>query len=134
MSTRPLPNPDPATAPYWEAAKDHRLVLPLCLACGKPHFYPHPLCPYCGADRFEWVPAAGTGSVYSFTIVKRAPSPAFEALVPYAVAIIALDEGPHLMSTIVDCDIDALRIGDRVHVDFLDFDDAPSLPVFKREG
>ena len=82
-----------------------------------------------GGDTFTWIEAGGHGEVFSFTTVKRAPSPAFEAQVPYVVAIVALDEGPHLMTNIVDCDPDQVRIGDRVSVSFLDVEDA-SLPVF----
>jgi len=137
MSPRPTPQPDPATAPYWEAARAHRLVLPQCDACGEVHFYPRAICPHCGSNTFTWIEAGGEGAVFSFTTVKRAPSPAFESHVPYVVAIVALDEGPHLMTNIVDCDPDQVRISDRVRVTFLDVEDASqpaslpaSLPVF----
>jgi uncharacterized OB-fold protein len=129
MTSRPIPQADPATSPYWEATRAHRLVLPRCDACGEVHFYPRAICPHCGGDTFTWIEAGGHGEVFSFTTVKRAPSPAFEAQVPYVVAIVALDEGPHLMTNIVDCDPDQVRIGDRVSVSFLDVEDA-CLPVF----
>jgi uncharacterized OB-fold protein len=131
MIARPTPQPDPATAPYWEAAREHRFVLPRCDACGEVHFYPRALCPHCGNNAFTWIAAGGQGTVFSFTIVKRPPSAAFEPLVPYVVAIVALDEGPHLMTNVVDCDPDQVRIGDRVKVRYLDIDDA-SLPVFAK--
>ena len=128
---RPLPIPDPATAPYWAAARAHRLSLPRCDDCGERHFYPRPLCPHCGSQRLGWADVSGDGTVFSFTIVQRAPSPAFADKVPYAVAIVALDEGPHLMSNIIGCAPDQVRIGMRVRVNFLDFNEEISLPVFE---
>ena len=129
--TRPLPQPDPATSPYWNAARQHRLMLPKCTHCTRAHFYPKAICPFCSSGTFDWIESAGRGTIYSFTIVKRAPSPAFEAQVPYVIAIVALDEGPCLMSNIVSCDPDAVRIGDEVKVGFLDFTDEDTLPVFE---
>src|SRR5437016_5339502 len=93
---RPVPTPDAATAPYWQAAREHRLLLPRCLDCGRHHFYPRTLCPHCASPRIEWREVSGRGQVYSFTIVHRPPSPAFAADVPYVLASIALEEGPHL--------------------------------------
>ena len=130
MTQRPIPIPDPATQPYWDAARAGKLSLPRCTACGKTHFYPRAICPHCRSDQLDWIDAAGTGTVYSFTIVHRAPSPAFATHVPYAVAIVALDEGPHLMTSIVDCAVDAVAIGMKVRARFLALDDATGLPVF----
>jgi uncharacterized OB-fold protein len=128
---RPLPTPDPATEPYWAAAREHRLSMPRCEACGEFHFYPRPICPHCGTARLTWAEVSGNGTVYSFTIVQRAPSPAFADMVPYVVAIVALDEGPHLMSNIVDCSAEQVRIGMPVRVTFLDSGKELSLPLFK---
>ena len=131
MSERPIPVPDPATAPYWQGARDGRLRLPRCTDCGKAHFYPRAICPHCRSASLEWVDATGSGSIYSYTVVQRAPSPAFAADVPYAVAIVALDEGPHMMTNIVDAAPDTIRIGMKVRARFLALDDHTSLPVFE---
>lgn len=134
---RPLPTPDAATAPYWQAAREHRFVLPRCNDCDKFHFYPRALCPFCASANLVWTPVSGCGSVYSFTVVHRAPSAAFAAEAPYAVAVIALDEGPHLMSGIVNCALDSVRIGLRVKVAFRDFaEDGESvgLPFFEPQA
>lgn len=128
---RPLPTPDAATAPYWTAAREQRLVIPRCLDCGRHHFYPRSLCPHCASPRIAWTECSGRGSVYSFTVVHRAPSPAFAAEVPYAVAIVELAEGPHLMSSIVGCEPDAVRIGMKVRVGFRRISDDITLPVFE---
>ena len=127
---RPLPTPDAATAPYWDAAREERLVMPHCLDCGHYHFYPRTLCPQCSSARLEWTRCGGEGEVYSFTVVHRAPSPAFAAAVPYVVAAVKLDEGPHLMTNIVGCAPDAVRIGMRVRVTFQKISDEITLPVF----
>ena len=134
MSQRPIPIPDPATQPYWQGASAAKLRLPRCRDCGRAHFYPRAICPHCRSANLEWIDAAGTGTVFSYTVVHRAPSPAFAVLVPYAVAIVALDEGPHLMSNIVGCPADDVCIGMKVGARFIDLDDTARLPVFAPVG
>ena len=128
--TRPLPWPDAETAPYWEAAKRRALVVQRCTACGTHRFYPRALCPSCHAEGFDWVEVSGRGSIYSFTVVHRAPSPAFAGKVPYALAIVALDEGPHMLSEIVGTPPGDIAIGMRLAVDFQEIGDGAMLPVF----
>jgi uncharacterized OB-fold protein len=127
---RPLPVPDPATAPYWAGAREHKLRLPRCEDCGEAHFYPRSLCPHCGSARLAWIDACGRGSVYSYTVVQRAPSAAFKPRVPYVVAVVALDEGPHLMADVRGCRPDEVRIGMPVQVAWEDVDPAVTLPYF----
>jgi len=133
IPARPVPHADAATEPYWAAARERRLVIPRCRDCGRHHFYPRSLCPHCGSAQLEWAAAAGTGTLYSYTIVNRAPSPAFEADVPYVVAVVELDEGPHLMSNLVGCAPAAARIGMRLKVTFRDLGGGTMLPVFGPE-
>ena len=128
---RPLPSPNPLTAPYWQAAHQGELKLPRCDACAKFHFYPRSACPHCGSTQLTWQAVSGTGEVYSFTVVHRAPSKGFEALVPYVVAVVALDEGPHLMTRLTGIDPAMARIGMRVTVAFEKQDDETTLPVFR---
>lgn len=127
---RPLPVPDPGTAPYWEGTRNHELRLPKCGDCGEVHFYPRTLCPHCGSANRTWITACGRGRVYSYTVVHRAPSPAFKPLVPYVVAVIALEEGPHLMSNVGGCRAEDVRIGMPVTVAWEDIDPAATLPYF----
>lgn len=128
---RPLPLPNPLTAPYWRGAKEHRLVLPRCGDCGRYHFYPRSLCPHCGSSRLAWAAASGGGEVYSYTVVHRAPSESFKKEVPYVVAIVALAEGPHLMTRLVGVEPASVKIGLRVEAAFEDVNDEISLPVFR---
>jgi uncharacterized protein len=131
---RPLPGSDALTAPYWAAANEKRFVLPRCVDCGKHHFYPRARCPHCGSTRIEWAAASGRGTVYTYTVIQRAPSPAFAADVPYVVATIALAEGPHLMSNVTGCAPDAVRIGMPVKVAFRELPGGVMLPVFEPAG
>ena len=128
---RPLPWPDAETAPFWEATRRRRLVVHRCTACGTHRFYPRALCPTCHAEGHDWVETGGRGSVFSFTVVHRAPSPAFAAKVPYALAIVALDEGPHMLAELVDAPAETIAVGMRLAVDFQTIADDVALPVFR---
>jgi uncharacterized OB-fold protein len=131
LRQRPLPVSDAATAPYWNAANKGRFVMPRCTQCTRWHFYPRALCPHCSSAELYWADCSGRGTVYSYTVVYRAPSPAFAAAVPYVIAIIAIEEGPHLMSNVVNCPPDALRIGLGVRAVFLRVAGDVQLPVFE---
>lgn len=122
---RPLGVPivDGATEPYWNAAKEGVLRIKRCTACAKVHWYPRALCPCCLGDT-EWVDASGRGTVYSVSVTRRAGP------IPYAIAYVALDEGVTMLTNIVDCDLDAVRIGDRVKVVFKPMEGSYMLPMF----
>jgi uncharacterized OB-fold protein len=128
---RPLPVPDAATGPYWEATRAQRLVMPRCDDCGHYHFYPRTLCPRCSSPKLKWTPVSGAGVVYSYTVIHRAPSPAFATAVPYVVAAVKLAEGPHLMTNIVGVPPDAVRIGMPVKVVFQKYSEEITLPMFE---
>lgn len=104
------------------------LRLPRCRDCAAFHFYPRSRCPHCGSADLDWQPVSGAGTVYSYTVVQRAPAPAFADEVPYVVAIVALAEGPHLMSRIVGVPPDAVRIGMAVRARY---DHPRKNPVFE---
>jgi len=131
---RILPPVNALTAPYWNAAKEHRFVLPKCTACGRYHFYPRSVCPYCRSRDLTWEAASGSGEVYSFTIVHRAPSPTFAQRAPYVVAVVTLREGPRMMTRLDGVEPTAVRIGMPVSVAFDDIADSVSLPVFRPAG
>jgi uncharacterized OB-fold protein len=128
--TRPLPVPDGDTRPFWDAAKQHRLVLQRCLDCEKAIFYPRAVCPHCMSDRIVWFDATGRGTIYSFTVIHRAPAQ-FADGVPYVVALIDLAEGVRMMSNVVDCPPSDVRIGAEVEVVFDDVTPDISLPKFR---
>jgi uncharacterized OB-fold protein len=117
------PTPTPETQPFWDAAAKGKLIVKRCAACGKAHHYPRPICPFCGSDRTEWTDTRGLGVIYSFSVMRRA-SP------PYTIAYVTLDEGVTMMTGLVDCDFDALRIGQPVRVVFTPTDGGPPVPMF----
>jgi uncharacterized OB-fold protein len=118
------PRVNPGDEPFFAGAAQGRLMLKRCAACGAHHFYPRPLCPFCFSDRTEWMEAKGTGSIYAFSVTRRAGP------VPYAIAYVTLDEGVTMMTNIVDCDLDAIRIGQRVRVVFKPTEGGPPVPMF----
>lgn len=118
---------DAATEPYWTAAKAGVLKIKRCTSCSKVHFYPRALCPYCLSDT-EWIDASGLGAIYSVTVTRRAGP------VAYALAYVTLDEGVSMLANIVDCDLDTLRIGDRVKVCFKPADGENRVPMFTPIG
>lgn len=107
----PAPEPNPETEPFWAAAREGRLLLKRCTKCKELHYYPRTICPFCFSDETDWVEASGSGTIYTYSVMRRVPS-------PYAIAYVALDEGVTLMSNIVDHDLDDLRIGQRVKLVF----------------
>jgi uncharacterized OB-fold protein len=121
--TIPAPPVNPETKPFWDAAAAGTLLLKRCEACGQPHYYPRAICPFCGSDRTTWLEASGRGTIYSYSVFRRAP-------VPFAIAYVTLEEGPTMMTNIVDGDLDAIRIGQRVRVRFTPTDGGPPVPMF----
>src|SRR5437762_1445195 len=119
MSARPLPAPTGDTAPFWKACREGRLSLPRCADCGHLNFYPRRHCVRCLSLDLAWEDLCGRGVVYTYSTVYRALSPAFKDQVPYIVAAVDLDEGPRLMTRLVDCAPADVRIGLRVEVTFL---------------
>ena len=128
---RPLPSPNALTEPYWQAAHQRELKLPRCESCAKFHFYPRSACPHCGSTALAWQAVSGKGEVYSYTVVHRAPSQGFAEQVPYVVAVVALAEGPHLMTRLTQVQPNAVCIGMAVAVEFEKQDDETTLPVFR---
>jgi uncharacterized OB-fold protein len=125
--------PDPIitddAAEYWKACNDHRLLLQKCRACATVQFPFRVLCTTCGSRDVESVEAAGTGVVYSYTVVHRSPDPIFQPYIPYVVAHVDLDEGPRMMTNLLVPPADA-ACGVKVAVEF-DDDNEQSFPVFR---
>lgn len=131
MNERPLPRLDEESRGFWEAARRHELVVQRCRSCGAFRYHPRAVCPACLSDDTEWVRASGRGEIYTFTVTRQNQAPAFAARVPYVLAYVLLDEGVQVLTNIVDCDPEAVRIGMPVEVTFEDLNDEISLPVFR---
>ncbi|MHB1128098.1 MAG: Zn-ribbon domain-containing OB-fold protein [Bacillota bacterium] len=128
---KPLPEPDSDSRYFWEQALAHRLVVQYCSSCQSFFFYPRSFCPECLSLEIEWKEVAGRGAVYSYTVIRRSPSPAFQQDVPYVLALVELAEGVRLMSNVVGCPPESVKVGMPMEVVFEDVTENVSLPKFK---
>jgi uncharacterized OB-fold protein len=129
--TRARPVPTPETKHYWDGAGAGTLLLQRCDACAKAYFPPRPFCPSCGSRHVSAFPASGRATLYSYVINHRPAAPGFTP--PYAIAVVTLEEGPRMMTNIVDCPQtpEALVLDMPLEVTFQRLDDAITLPVFR---
>ena len=128
---KPLPAITEDGAPYWEGCRQGELRVQRCDACRHLRFPPALVCPKCLAAEHTWVPLSGRGTIWSFIIVHRPQHPAFFADAPYNVAIVELAEGLRLMTNVVGCRPDQVRIGMPVEVVFDDVTPEVTLPKFR---
>ena len=127
---RPVPDVTPETEPFWTAAAEGKLRLGHCPECGLTFFYPRAHCPDCLAEA-ETVPSSGAGRIYSYSLPNQVSGWPEEHL-PLVVAYVALEEGPRLVTNIVDCEPEEVRIGREVKVDFVPVEeDDIAIPVFR---
>ena len=127
---RPIPTPTNFTKPFWEGARQGKLLLQRCRACGSFQYYPRPVCMRCISRELEWKEASGRGVVYSFTIT-RLPPEGFEGREPYVIASVELPERTRVMAHILNCPADEVRIGMPVRATFEKLTDEISLLQFE---
>ena len=126
-----LPTVDPETQEFWDAARDGRLLLRRCNACGEASFYTRRFCPSCWSADVAWEQASGQAALYTWSVVHANDLPPFGERVPYVAAIVDLAEGPRMMTNVVECDFDALAIGMALEVTFEERTDDVTVPVFR---
>lgn len=112
----PIPSPGRTSAPYWEAARGGRLVYQRCDTCAEIPRRPVAVCGACAGRRLQWTESSGKGTLYSWTVVWRPQHPAFRT--PYAPAVMAVEEGWWLMTSVIGCDHEELREGLPLRVEF----------------
>jgi uncharacterized OB-fold protein len=126
------PYADETTQPFWDAALEGRLVAPRCTVDGTFVLTPQPFCFTCQSQSFEWVELPGTGTIYTFTVVRHPLAPALQPVVPYASGVIELDgtqgAGARMLLNITDCDVESLHIGDKVEIWFDKVSDTYAVP------
>ena len=136
-STGPLPalgiSPSPDAVPFWKACERGELLLPYCLRCERFFFYPRTLCPTCGSRELDWRPVSGRGTLYTFCIHHVPPLPRFAGSVPFVTAIVELEEGPRMMTLLVDVEPDPslIHCDAPVEVVFTTDGDGRAVPVFR---
>ena len=129
----PAPVPQQESDFYWERCRAHELWLRHCKSCNVAYFYPRDICPHCFSRDTDWVQSSGRGTLHTFSIVHRGPTPPFRDSVPYVTAIVELEEGARMPSNLVDVEPDpaVIRCGMAVEVVFHDLDEQISLPKFR---
>ena len=130
---KPLPQADPVTAPFWESVKAHEMKIQRCNDTGKYFFYPRGMSPFTLSSNISWEPVSGKGTVHAFTIVHLNRAPGFSDDLPYVVAMVELEEGPRMMSNLIDIEADPehVKIGMPVELVYDDVTDEITLPKFK---
>ncbi len=133
MARRAIPQPTPETQHFWDGTKAGELRLQRCRACSVAYFPPRPFCPSCSSRNVEVFAASGRATLHSYVIHHR-DSPSHTA--PYAIAVVELDEGPRMMTNIVNCPQtpEALELDMAVEVTFEAMDDTNTLPLFQPAG
>ena len=104
----PAPSQNLESKPFWDAAKEGKFLIKRCTACGEAHWYPRTICPFCHSSATVWEESKGEGVIYTYSVMRR------NTPVPYVISYITLDEGPAVLTNIVDADFDALKIGQRM--------------------
>lgn len=126
---RPTPASNWLVEPFWEGCRRGELRIQRCGECQRWFFVPQIACPGCHSESWEWTRVSGRGQIYSFTVVHRPATPAFEA--PYVLAIIELDEGLMMMSNVIGCDAADVKIGMAVVVEFEASEGGAAIPLFR---
>ena len=127
------PVPQPESDFYWERCKEGELWLRHCKSCDKTYFYPRDLCPMCFSRNTDWIQTDGKGTLHTFAIVHRGPTPAFRDKAPYVTAVVELQGGARMPTNLVDIDPDpeVIKCGMALEVTFEKLDDNISLPMFR---
>lgn len=129
---KPLPRSTLDSREFWEGCKRHELVIQRCKDCGTYRHYPRAMCSNCNSTNIEWAKVSGKGSVYTYTVAYPPVHPAFADEVPYAIAIVELEEGVRMVTNVVDCKPEDIYIGMSVEVVFDEVTDQVTLPRFRR--
>ncbi len=127
---KPLPEITPESRPYWDGCRRHELLVQRCRDCGAFQHYPRGVCARCWGDNLEWRQSSGRGKVYTFTATYRTQARGFKEEVPYILALVELEEGVQVLTNLVGCAPEDVRIGMPVVVTFEDVNNQVSIPRF----
>jgi uncharacterized OB-fold protein len=113
------------TRRFWDAAASGKLLYGFCNTCHEPHYFPRSICPFCFSADVVWKEASGRATIYTFSIMRRSPTG------PFVIAYVTLEEGPSILTNIVDSAIDAVKIGGAVELVFKPSEGGPPVPFFR---
>jgi uncharacterized OB-fold protein len=128
---KPIPKVDEESKGFWEACRRHELRVQKCLGCGTLRHHPRAVCTECMSSEVEWLLCSGRGTVYTFTMTFQNQAPGFREELPYVLAYVELEEGVLLLTNVVGCPPDSVRIGLPVEVVFEDVSDDVAIPRFR---
>ena len=131
---KPIPRMDEESKPFWEACARHELYVQKCRSCGKIFYYPRSFCPEDLSQDFEWVKSSGKGKVYTFTITRQNQSPGFRDDLPYILAYVELEEGVRMLTNIVNCEPEEVKVGMPVELTYVDATPEISIPLFQPDS
>ncbi len=131
---KPIPQPDPLVAkPYWDGAKEGKLMLPRCTTCNRVHFYPRVICPYCHSTDIEWFEASGEGFLYTFAVQHRA-GPGWGQETPFVTAYIDLKEGDRVFTVLRGVDAtkpEEIKIGAKCRIEWDEATEEVHIPFWR---
>jgi len=128
---KPVPRMDEESKGYWEACRRHELRVQRCGSCRLLRFYPRATCPRCMSSDVEWILCSGRAEVYTFTVTHQNHAPGFRDSLPYVLGYVELEEGVQMLTNIVECSPDDVKIGMPVEVTFEDVTDEIAIPRFR---
>jgi uncharacterized OB-fold protein len=132
IAVRPLPEVTSLTAPFWDAARDRRLVLQRCGSCERRRFPPEVGCPHCGSLAAEWAPVSGRATLYTWTVAHPPLLPYFQKRSPWLIAVVQLEEGPRLVTNLTGISPEECEIGMPLECQFDAINDGVTLIAFRR--
>ncbi len=128
---KPLPETQPWSKEFWKASKQHKLLIQECRDCNSKIFYPRKLCPECWSSNLSWSESSGKGKIFTFTITMTGVEKKFQEDLPYILALVDLKEGVRMMTNIVECNPEEVKIGMDVEVVFEDITEEFALPKWR---
>ncbi|MGO9603284.1 MAG: Zn-ribbon domain-containing OB-fold protein [Candidatus Binataceae bacterium] len=128
---KPLPHLDEENRPWWEALKRHELYVQKCRECGDLRYHPRAQCTNCLSPRTEWIRCSGRGTVYTFTTTFQNQAAGFRESLPYIMAWVELDEGLKMLTNLVECRSEDVKIGMPVEVVYEDVTPEVTLAKFR---
>lgn len=131
MVEKPLPNINGDNREFWAGCREHRLTFQKCENCGHVRAPASIICPVCHSQQASWTVSSGKGKVYTFVVYRIAMHPAFAGDLPYVVAIVEMEEGPHILSNIVGCRPEEVACEMAVEATWKDVNNEVSLPLFR---
>ena len=130
---KPVPTPSPLTLPFWEGAREGKLMLPRCMSCNRVHWYPRHMCPHCHSNQIDWIEGSGEGRIATFAVQHRSFGPWADEI-PYVTAYIDLNEGDRMLTVLRGVDgkqPESIQVGAKVRVEFEEANEHMHIPFWR---